>query len=129
MRRKTHLTSKYRSKLEERVAALVPDAKYESVKLKYTKPASNHYYLTDLELGPNNFLEIKGRLLPTERTKYLLVREQNPEITLRFFFDKSDNKLYKGSKTTYSDWCNKHGFEWTDTKLGFPKAWLKPKRT
>lgn len=123
-RRKRANLGKYRSKLEMKVAELVPDAKYESQKLKYTLPAKTHSYLVDLEIGPNSFLEIKGRLMPQERVKYLAVRDQHPEITLRFFFDKSDNKLYKGSPTTYAMWCEKNNFEYTDLKRGLPKEWL-----
>lgn len=115
---------KYRSKLEIRVAELIPDALYESTKLKYIIPASNHTYLTDFELGPNSYIEVKGRLLASERKKYLLVREHNPEITLRFFFDKADNKIYKGSPTTYAAWCEANGFSWTDSKRGIPPEWL-----
>lgn len=118
-------TDKYRSKLEARVAELIPDAKYESRKLKYVIPESTHSYLIDFEIGPNSFIEVKGRLLPSERKKYLLVRDHNPDITLRFFFDKADNKIYKGSKTTYADWCDQHGFSWTDSKRGLPADWLK----
>lgn len=98
--------------------------KYETTKLKYTLPETSHRYLIDFELGPNSYLEVKGRLLATEKRKYLAVRDQHPEITLRFFFDKSDNKLYKGSKTTYAMWAEKNGFEWTDLKRGLPKEWL-----
>jgi hypothetical protein len=79
----------------------------------------------DFELGPNDYIEVKGRLLPSERKKYLLVRECNPGVTIRFFFDKSDNKIYKGSPTTYAKWCEDNGFEWTDIKRGLPAAWLK----
>lgn len=114
----------YRSKLEAKVALLIPDALYESRKLNYVVPASNHKYLVDFEIAPDDYIEVKGRLLASERKKYLLVREHNPEITLRFFFDKADNKIYKGSPTTYADWCNKNGFEWTDLKRGLPKDWL-----
>lgn len=123
MKRKAQL-GKYRSKLEIRVAELIPDALYESTKLKYVVPASNHTYLTDFELGPDSYIEVKGRLLASERKKYLLVREHNPQITLRFFFDKADNKIYKGSPTTYGDWADAHGFEWTDTKRGLPADWI-----
>lgn len=116
--------SKYRSKLEEKVALLIPNAKYESAKLGYTIPASNHKYLVDFEIAPDSYIEVKGRLMPSERKKYLLVRQHNPEITLRFFFDKSTNRIYKGSKTTYADWCDSNGFQWTDLQKGLPKAWL-----
>ncbi len=116
-------TDKYRSRLEAKVAVLIPHAEYESDKLTYIVPESKHKYLTDFKIGPNSFIEVKGRLLPSERKKYLLVRQQNPEITLRFFFDKSENRIYKGSKTTYADWCDENGFEWTDTKRGWPAEW------
>lgn len=115
--------NKYRSKLEAKVAALIPEAGYETTKLNYTVPASNHKYLVDFQLGPNSYIEVKGRLLPSERKKYLLVREHNPEITLRFFFDKATNYIYKGSKTTYADWCLANGFEYTDLKGGLPADW------
>lgn len=80
--------------------------------------------MTDFKLGPNSYIEVKGRLLPSERKKYLLVRDQHPEITLRFFFDKATNKIYKNSETTYAEWCEKNGFEWTDLKRGLPAEWI-----
>lgn len=106
------------------MAALLPVVEYETDKLKYTVPASNHTYTTDFKIGPRNYIEVKGYLKASERKKYLLVREHNPDITLRFFFDKSENKIYKGSPTTYAMWAEAHGFEWTDLKRGLPKGWL-----
>jgi hypothetical protein len=79
----------------------------------------------DFELGPNSFIEVKGYLKASERKKYLLVRECNPEIKLRFFFDKADNRIYKGSPTTYAMWCEQNGFDWTDLKRGLPPEWLE----
>lgn len=114
----------YRSKLEAKVASLLPEVHYECEKLKYTVPASNHKYTVDFKIGPKSYIEVKGYLKASERKKYLLVRESNPDITLRFFFDKADNKIYKGSPTTYGDWCTAHGFEWTDLKRGLPPEWL-----
>ena len=107
------------------MAALIPNAGYEQDKLEYTIPASKHKYLTDFTLKPKVYIEVKGRLLPSERKKYLLVRDQHPEIELKFFFDKSTNKIYKGSETTYADWCEQNKFEWTDLKKGLPPDWLK----
>lgn len=116
---------KYRSKLEARVAELIPNAEYESDKLTYIVPASTHKYLTDFKIAPTVFIEVKGRLMPSERKKYLLVKEQNPDVELRFFFDKANNKLYKGSPTTYGEWADKNGFKWSETKIGIPKDWIK----
>lgn len=103
---------------------MLPEVLYETDKLTYIVPASKHKYLTDFKLGENSYIEVKGRLTAADRKKYLLVKEQHPEVQLRFFFDKSNNKLYKGSPTTYADWAEKFGFEWTDLKLGLPKEWL-----
>lgn len=97
---------------------------YETDKIKYTIPASNHSYTPDFKLADNDYIEVKGRLLPSERKKHLLIQEQNPNIRIRFFFDKSGNFIYKGSKTTYADWADAHGFLWTDIKKGLPPEWL-----
>ena len=40
---------------------------------------------------------------------------------------KADNKLYKGSKTTYSGWCERYGFKWCQGFL--PQEWLDEQRT
>lgn len=106
------------------MAELLPTVQYETNKLEYIVPASKHKYLTDFKLAENSYIEVKGRLTASDRKKYILVRDQHPEIILRFFFDKSDNKLYKGSPTTYSAWCEANNFEWTDLKKGLPKEWL-----
>jgi hypothetical protein len=97
---------------------------YEVEKLKYIVPASNHKYTIDFKIGHKSYIEVKGYLKASERKKYILVRDQNPDITLRFFFDKANNKIYKGSPTTYADWCEANGFEWTDLSKGLPKEWL-----
>lgn len=116
---------KYRSNLEAKVAALLPNAGYETTKFKYTVPSSVHAYCPDFQLSPTVFIEVKGRLMPSERKKAILVREANPDIQVHFFFDKSDNKIYKGSKTTYASWCDDNGFLWTDLRKGVPESWLK----
>lgn len=121
----TPTTSPFRSKLEGKVADLLPSVEYETDKLKYTVPASKHTYTTDFKIGPNSYIEVKGYLKASERKKYLLVRECNPHIKLRFFFDKANNKIYKGSPTTYADWCVKNGFEYSDLSKGIPPEWFE----
>ena len=107
------------------MAALLPTVRYEEDKIEYTVPASKHKYTTDFKLKDGVYIEVKGRLLPSERKKHLLLKEQHPEIEVRFFFDKSTNTLYKGSSTTYAEWAEKNGFLWTDSRRGLPKEWLK----
>ena len=41
-----------------------------------------------------------------------LVKQQHKDLDIRFVFMNARNKIYKGSRTTYADWCNKHDFRW-----------------
>ena len=52
-----------------------------------------------------------------------LIKKQYPELDIRFVFMNANNKIYKGSKTTYAMWANKHGFEWAEKNI--PEEWLK----
>ena len=58
-----------------------------------------------------------------DRKKHLLIKEQHPELDIRFVFSSSKAKLSKGSKTTYALWCTKNGFKFADRLI--PRAWLK----
>ena len=40
-------------------------------------------------------------------------------------FTNSRNKLYKGAKTTYAEWCIKYNFRYYDRII--PEDWLKEK--
>jgi len=52
----------------------------------------------------------------------ILVRNDHPDVDIRFVFMNSANKLSARSKTTYAMWCEKHGFMWADKFV--PDAWL-----
>ena len=89
--------------------------KYETTALPYQIPATVHKYTPDFTKGKVH-IEVKGRLTVYDRRKMLLVKEQHPNHRFIFVFSKPGNKLYKGSKTTYVDWCEANGFEWIDVK-------------
>jgi hypothetical protein len=72
---------------------------------------------------PALFIEYKGVLDGRSRKLLKLVKEQYPEIDFRLVFEAPNNKIYKGSKTTYAAWADQHGFPWADNCL--PKEWLK----
>ena len=56
-----------------------------------------------------------------ERIKYIPEpRHYTPD--LRFIFTNSRQKLYKGSKTTYAAWCEKHGFLYAERSI--PETWM-----
>lgn len=117
----------FRSGLEKTIASQLEahgiDPKFESIKLEYVKPATNHKYTPDFPISKRILIETKGRFMPDDRAKHLLVKEQHPHLDIRFVFNRSASPLYKGSKTTYAMWCDKHGFKYADKSI--PEAWLK----
>jgi len=58
--------------------------------------------------------------------KHLSIKKQHPSLDIRFVFSNSNAKLRKGSKSTYADWCQKHGFLYADKDV--PDDWLKEKK-
>lgn len=70
-------------------------------------------------------METKGRFVAADRSKHLAVKEQHPEHDIRFVFERN-NTLNKKSKTTYSMWCDKHGFKWAIKRI--PEEWLREKK-
>lgn len=120
----------YRSGLEESVDAILKqtgiDGQYEQHKVLYTIPLSYHEYTPDFRLPNGIFIETKGRFVIEDRKKHLLIKQQHPEIDIRFVFQNSKNKIRKGSPTTYADWCKKHGFLYADKTI--PQEWLNERK-
>lgn len=117
----------YRSGLEEDIDKTLQenqiDGEYEQHTIKYTIPESKHTYTPDFRLPNGIFVETKGRFVIDDRKKHLLIKAQHPELDIRFVFQNSRGKIRKGSKTTYADWCDKHGFIYADKTI--PTDWLK----
>jgi len=116
----------YRSGLEEDIdnslKAVGIDGQYEQNKIAYTKPATHHKYTPDFRLPNGIFVETKGRFVTADRKKHLLIKEQHPDLDIRFLFQNANNRISKKSKTTYADWCNKYGFLYAEKEI--PKEWL-----
>ena len=124
----TRSTSKgFRSGLEERIAQDLLEAgvdfSYEDQVIHYVKPEKVARYTPDFVLENNIIIEVKGRFLTADRQKHLLVKKQHPDKDIRFVFSRSKERISKKSKTTYADWCTKHGFKFADEKI--PDEWLK----
>ena len=98
------------------------DGEYEKHIIQYTKPETHHKYHPDFKLPNGIFVETKGRFLTDDRKKHLLIKAQNPNLDIRFLFQNSKTKISKASKTTYADWCIKHGFTFADKEI--PDDWL-----
>ena len=52
----------------------------------------------------------------------LLLIEQHPEIEFRMLFSNANQKIKKGSKTSYADWCDKHNIKWANKEI--PQEWI-----
>ena len=78
-------------------------------------------YTPDFVLDNGVIIECKGRLTVFDRVKHLLIKEQCPELDIRFVF-QFDNKLTRNSKTRYSEWCEKHGFQYAFKEV--PESWV-----
>ncbi|WP_284765058.1 hypothetical protein [Agrobacterium sp. CFBP2214] len=117
----------FRSGLEEinakHLKALGYPVDFESIKIPYTVPLTRHHYTPDFPLPNGILVETKGKLEPRDRAKHVYVKNQHPELDIRFVFQRPYDKIYKGSPTTYAAWADKNGFKWA-TRL-IPEAWLK----
>lgn len=118
--------SNFRSGLEQRVAEFLDAAgisyTYEELVVAYVKPEKKARYTPDFVLPNGIIVECKGRFLTADRQKHLLVKQQHPELDIRFLFSNARQRISKQSKTRYCDWCDKHGLQWCEDTL--PDDWL-----
>ena len=119
---------RFRSQFEANFARNLRERKiaslYEQDKIQYIpKPRT---YTPDFYIKEGDFyVETKGRFFATDRTKHLLIKEQHPDIDIRFVFLNAKNKLDKRSRTTYAQWCEKNGFLYSEKRM--PEEWMKVK--
>ena len=124
--RRYHLQG-YRSRFEMDIAVQLNSSKvrweYESERIPY-QPKTSTYIIDFIIKGKASriYIETKGRFLAKDRTKHLLLQSQYPNMDLRFVFTNPNQKLYKGSKTTYGEWCIKYGFSFS--KGSIPESWI-----
>ena len=114
----------FRSKLEKQVGDLLEQIgvvyEYETHKISYV---IQHHYNPDFILPNGIYLEAKGFWDAADRRKILAVVRDNPDIDLRMIFQAPFNKISKKSKTTYAQWCEKHGIKWAAVHA-IPIDWL-----
>jgi hypothetical protein len=112
--------------LEDQVAAFLSEnqieVRYEKLKIEWTD-LRHRTYTTDFVLDNGIIIETKGRFTADDRRKHQEIKKQHPHLDIRFVFSNSKAKLYKGSKTTYEEWCEKNGFLWAHRVI--PLTWLK----
>lgn len=108
--------------IDESLKARGIDGEYEKYIIEYIKPATNHKYHPDFRLPNGIYVETKGRLLLDDKKKHLFIKEQHPELDIRFVFQNANAKFSKNSKTTYAMWAEKHGFKWAEKQV--PQEWI-----
>ena len=125
----------FRSGLEERISKELGDTgctyTYEQEVISYNKPARQSKYTPDfiIQKRPDGttkerplVIESKGRFLTADRQKHLLIKDQHPDILIRFVFSNSRQRISKQSNTTYAMWCEKHNYQYADSSV--PNEWL-----
>jgi len=122
---KRHNPRRYRSGLEKTVSEFLKQnqkqVRYEELKVEWMD-LRYRTYTPDFVLDNGIIIETKGIFDNEDRRKHIAVREQHPELDIRFVFSNANAKLYKGSKTTYAMWCDKHGFMYSNRII--PQEWL-----
>ena len=119
----------YRSGLEEGTAADLTERgvefTYEELKIKWIDTKTKTY-TPDFVLENGIIIETKGRFTSPDRSKHKEIKKQYPDFDIRFVFNNSRAKLYKGAKSTYGDWCKKNGFKYADKTI--PQEWLDERK-
>lgn len=121
----------FRSGLEVTISEQIKKAgiklQYETDKIRYTIPEREAKYTPDFKLPKKGgfffYVETKGIWTVQDRSKHLLIKQQYPDIDLRFVFSNQNARLYKGSPSTYASYCEKHGFKYAHRRI--PEDWLE----
>jgi len=118
----------YRSGLEHSLSLYLDNLKYkyyyEDIKIEW-EDLSYRTYTPDFILKNGIIIETKGRFIASDRRKHLAIKKQHPNLDIRFVFTNSKNKLRKGAKSSYGEWCIRYGFRYCDRVI--PEDWLKEK--
>jgi len=126
--KRRHFKGRYRSGLEKNVAEFLKTkqkkVRYEKLKIEW-EDLRYRTYTPDFTLDNGIIIETKGVFDSEDRRKHLQVQKQHPELDIRFVFTNLYAKLYKGSKTTYAQWCDKNNFLASHRII--PKEWLTEK--
>lgn len=121
-------TPKFRSGLEKKVWDDACDRGHEDALdyepdnpvVRYVVPAR---YIPDLSLGNGVLVEIKGWLRPRDRAKMARVKKDNPELDIRFVFQRANSRVGKSPNSlTYWQWAEKNNFPWAEGTI--PEEWF-----
>jgi hypothetical protein len=114
--------SNLETQVEEALLAQGYAPQYEPEKFGYVL---HRQYRPDFKVG-DVYVEVKGWWPPAERTKFLAVIMNNPGLPIFVALQRPFMTLSKQSKTTYAQWCTKHGVAWCPIPIppDFIKQWM-----
>lgn len=126
-KKKPKETSKYRSKFEESIADTLSVRKipfgYETQLVSYIVERT---YKPDFILENGILIEAKGYFRSADQRKHRAIKNQHPELDIRFVFMKLSSRV-QGSKMTCQEWCEKYDFLYAEKEI--PKVWLRKQKT
>lgn len=116
---------------------------FEAREILYTPPLKLRKYTPDFILPNGIIVETKGRFTTEDRQKHKNIKQEHPDLDIRFIFGTattvrgkvvtrpgSKARLSKVSQTTYAAWCDQYGFQYADVIV--PDEWINeppcPKR-
>ena len=118
----------YRSGLEHAISLYLKEHKhtygYESLKIEW-EDLRYRTYTPDFELDNGIIIETKGIFSAADRRKHIEIQRQHPKLDIRFVFSNAKQRLYKGAKSRYCDWCEQKNFKWAHRVI--PEGWLLEK--
>lgn len=129
MSQKISKSPKFRSGFEKKVYESIPSNQRGFIKYEPQEPVVTYNtpsrYIPDFLLPNGILVECKGYFDARARSKMLRVKKQNPNLDIRFLFQRANNKLTKSPNSlTYWQWCDKHGFKYEEGDT-MPQSWLE----
>ena len=125
---KVQTSNTFRSDLEGRVADQLEKQRVEFTfepklnRIGYSVPKK---YQPDFLLPNGILIEAKGWFKSEDQRKHKLIKEQHPEIDIRFVFQKLKSKV-QGGRFTCQEWCEKYDFQFAEAII--PNSWIHERK-
>jgi hypothetical protein len=95
---------------------------YESQAIPYIVEKN---YKPDFILPNGILVEAKGYFRSADQRKHRAIKNQHPDLDIRFVFLRLDSRV-QGSQMTCQQWCDKYGFLYAEKEI--PKEWLRKRK-
>ena len=96
--------------------------RYEEIKIEW-EDVSYRTYTPDFVLNNGIIVEVKGRFVPADRRRQLLIRKQHPDLDIRFVFENSQSRYY--DRIIPEDWLKEKGKDKHPNFICHPNSTVK----